>query len=305
MQDRLMKNSGIIVLNKPKGMSSRAAVDHALKWFEHKIPMGHAGTLDPLATGVLVVCLGWTTKLVEFIQSMKKIYKTTIVLGANSATDDAEGPIQEVFVEKKPSMAEIKDALKLFEGEIQQSPPSVSAVRIKGKRSYKLARKGAPEIPPPKNITIHSIKITNYDYPFLGLEITCGKGTYIRSIARDLGSVLKTGGYVGDLERTMIGGFTLADSLDPMEPPIDPYLAVKPQELAVGGMKKVTLEGLMLRNLLNGTKIPFPMKEQYFPIDNTFAIMDTNARLRAIAEYRNSEKVLKPLKVCPLINPDI
>ncbi len=115
-------NSGIIVVNKPKGMSSRTAVDHVQGWFAEKIPTGHAGTLDPLATGVLVICLGWTTRLVEYIQSMKKVYKTVIMLGGNSATDDSEGPIDEIMVERAPTLIEIQTALKHFKGRYCKRP---------------------------------------------------------------------------------------------------------------------------------------------------------------------------------------
>ena len=297
-------NSGIIVVNKPKGMSSRKAVDHVQEWFAEKIPTGHAGTLDPLATGVLVICLGWSTRLVEYIQSMKKVYKTVIMLGANSATDDSEGPINEIMVERAPTLVEIQNALKHFEGEILQTPPSVSAARINGKRSYKLARKGMPELPPPKNVQVFSMHIVKYEYPLLELEINCGKGTYIRSIARDLGQLLKTGGYVLELERTSIGNFTLADSHSLDQPPTNAEKAILPQELAVQNMQKLLLEGLILRYVLNGTKTPYNFPDSHTYTSNIFAIMDPENKFRAIVEYRPDDEVLKPLKVFPFLDPN-
>ncbi|NBY02227.1 MAG: tRNA pseudouridine(55) synthase TruB [Planctomycetes bacterium] len=297
-------NSGIIVVNKPKGMSSRTAVDHVQGWFAEKIPTGHAGTLDPLATGVLVICLGWTTRLVEYIQAMKKVYKTEIMLGAISETDDSEGPIKEILVERTPTLIEIQTALRHFEGEILQTPPSVSAARINGKRSYRLARKGKPELPPPKNVEVSSIHIIKYEYPLLELEITCGKGTYIRSIARDLGQLLKTGGYVLQLERTSIGNFTLEDSHSLNEPSLESKDIILPQELALEKMQKLSLEGLILRYVLNGTKTPYTFPNAKIPTNNIFAIMDTNNKFRAIAEYRPNDKVLKALKVFPFIDPN-
>ena len=297
-------NSGIIVVNKPKGISSRTAVDHVQGWFAEKIPTGHAGTLDPLATGVLVICLGWTTRLVEYIQSMKKVYKTVIMLGGNSATDDSEGPIDEIMVERAPTLIEIQTALKHFQGEILQTPPSVSAARVNGKRSYKLARKGTPELPPPKNVEVASIHIIKYEYPLLELEITCGKGTYIRSIARDLGHHLKTGGYVLELERSSIGSFILANSLSINQPPISSEKTILPQELAVQNMQKLNLEGLILRYVLNGTKTPYTLPDSHTSKDNIFAIMDPQNKFRAIAEYRPNDEVLKPLKVFPFLDPN-
>jgi len=297
-------NSGIIVVNKPKGMSSRTAVDHVQGWLAEKTPTGHAGTLDPLATGVLVICLGWTTRLVEYIQSMKKVYKTVIMLGANSATDDSEGPIDEIMVERAPNLMEIQTALKHFEGEILQTPPSVSAARINGKRSYKLARKGKPELPPPKNVEVSSIQIIKYEYPLLELEITCGKGTYIRSIARDLGQRLQTGGYVLELERTSIGNFTLENSQSLDRPPTSAENAILPQELAVENMQKLLLEGLILRYVLNGTKTPYTLPDSQISSNNIFAIMDPKDKFRAVVEYRPDDQLLKPLKVFPFLDPN-
>jgi len=297
-------NSGIIVVNKPKGMSSRTAVDHVQEWFAEKIPTGHAGTLDPLATGVLVICLGWTTRLVEYIQSMKKVYKTVIMLGANSATDDSEGPIDEIMVKSAPTLIEIQTALKHFEGEILQTPPSVSAARVNGKRSYRLARKGKPELPPPKIVEVSSIHIIKYEYPLLELEITCGKGTYIRSIARDLGALIKTGGYVLELERTSIGTFSIADSHSINQPPTTSEKTILPQELAVDSMQKLSLEGLILRYVLNGTKTPFTFPDSHISTNNIYAIMDPQNKFRAIAEYRPNDEVLKPLKVFPFLDPN-
>lgn len=297
-------NSGIIVVNKPKGMSSRTAVDHVQGWLAEKIPTGHAGTLDPLATGVLVICLGWTTRLVEYIQSMKKVYKTVIMLGANSATDDSEGPIDEIMVERAPTLMEIQTALKHFEGEILQTPPSVSAARINGKRSYKLARKGQPELPTPKNVQVSSIHVVKYEYPLLELEITCGKGTYIRSIARDLGQRLKTGGYVLELERTSIGIFTLENSQSLDRPPTSADNTILPQELAVGNMQKLLLEGLILKYVLNGTKTPYTIPDSHVSKNNIFAIMDSKDKFRAVAEYRPDDQLLKPLKVFPFLDPN-
>src|SRR5207237_473626 len=133
---------GLLVLDKPHDLTSRAAVDRAMRWFPRGTKLGHTGTLDPLATGVLVLCIGRATRLTEFVQEMPKIYLTEITLGARSATDDAEGPITPVEIASPPSRAAIEAALPTFVGMIDQVPPAFSAAKLAGRRAYDLAREG-------------------------------------------------------------------------------------------------------------------------------------------------------------------
>ncbi len=292
--------SGIIVINKPKGMTSRTAVDYVQEWFSESVPTGHAGTLDPLASGVLVICLGWTTRLVEYIQSMKKIYKTTIRLGAKSVTDDSEGPIEVLEVQQVPTLEEIQLALKTFEGVIEQTPPSHSAAWINGQRSYKLARMGEPISLAPKKVHIHNIQIIEYNFPYLELEITCGKGTYIRSIARDLGTLINTGGYVEDLQRTAIGCFKLSESQAPSPKPEDLKNIILPHESAVDSEEKLILEPALLNLLIKGTKTPFDLEKTSINFTKPIAILDSDNKFRAMAIYDQTTKLLKPTKVFSL-----
>lgn len=203
-----MNTDGFLVIDKPAGMTSRDAVNVAQRWFPRKTKIGHAGTLDPLATGVLVLCVGKATKLVERVQAMGKTYRATILLGAASDTDDADGTVTPSVVNAIPSEERIRELLPNFVGEIRQRPPNVSAIKVAGRRAYDLARRGQEVELKPRTVRVDAIRPLKYEWPRLDLEIDCGKGTYIRSIARDLGELLGVGGLIAALRRTRIGGFT-------------------------------------------------------------------------------------------------
>ncbi|MEQ9407300.1 MAG: tRNA pseudouridine(55) synthase TruB, partial [Fuerstiella sp.] len=180
------------------------------------VKVGHAGTLDPMATGVLLVCTGPATRLISRLQAAPKTYVAEFVLGQRSDTDDATGDIEQATLPATlPTEAEIGAALQAFTGPIQQVPPAFSAVKVKGQRAYTKARRGDEFQLKPRTVVVHSIQILNFDWPKLNLRITCGSGTYIRSIARDLGERLGCGGLMSALERTAIGQFSIADATDP------------------------------------------------------------------------------------------
>ncbi len=174
--------------------------------------VGHAGTLDPLATGLLVLCFGKATKDIEELQEGTKTYEVEILLGADSTTDDRGGACTERSVEPLPSQ-DIISALKSFEGTIQQTPPAFSAVRHQGRRQYDLARQGIDFVAKPRIVTIHAIEDVSVSWPLVRCAITCSRGTYIRSIARDLGVKLGCGGYVWSLRRTASGQHRVDDAL--------------------------------------------------------------------------------------------
>src|SRR5690349_8551537 len=203
---------GLLVLDKPLGVTSRAAVDRALRWFPRGTRLGHTGTLDPLATGVLVLCVGHATRLTEYVQAMGKAYTADVVLGARSATDDAEGPITPATVKRPPDRVAVNAGLAQFVGAVEQVPPAFSAAKVTGQRAYDLARRGGAVDLTPRTVRIDRIDVLEFDYPRLRLEVLCGKGTYIRSLARDLGDRLGCGAYLGGLRRTRVGPFTPADA---------------------------------------------------------------------------------------------
>jgi tRNA pseudouridine55 synthase len=204
---------GILALDKPLGFSSMKAVA-IVRRRAGGARTGHAGTLDPLATGVLVLALGKCTKEIDRLMATEKRYLTTIDLTAFTTTDDTEGERTEVPLgapgarAAAPARAEVEAFLAArFTGTVMQRPPAFSAMKVGGRRAYALARKGeTPELAP-RPVQIHSIAVTDFAWPLLSLDIHCGKGTYVRSIARELGQALGTGGHCTMIRRTMVGAF--------------------------------------------------------------------------------------------------
>lgn len=198
----------IFAVYKPKGPTSNDIVQKIKRLTGIK-KVGHAGTLDPLAKGILVVGVGRpATKKLGDIVKKEKEYLATIRLGATSITDDNEGPITKVVDIKIPMLKDVKNIVKQFKGKIKQIPPIYSAIKIKGKEAYKLARKGEQPKLKARIADIKKITIQSYKWPFLKIKVITGPGVYIRSLARDIGKKLKTGGYLYNLERTRVGQFT-------------------------------------------------------------------------------------------------
>jgi tRNA pseudouridine55 synthase len=198
--------SGLLVFDKPLGWSSMQAVAFVRRR-AGGVRTGHAGTLDPLATGVLVMALGAATKRIDEIMATEKRYRTTIDLSAFTTTDDREGQRTEVEVSTPPSPAQLDAALRTFIGTIMQRPPAFSAMKVGGRRAYKLARRGDDVQLAARPVTIHEIELVRYAWPDVEIDIRCAKGTYIRSLARDLGAALGTGGHCAALRRTAVGQF--------------------------------------------------------------------------------------------------
>lgn len=211
-----METDGLLVIDKPQGITSRDAVDRAGHWFPRRTKLGHTGTLDPLATGVLVLCVGSATRLAEYVQRMNKTYESTFHLGATSDSDDADGVITPRDGATDPGVEAVGVALQRLVGPLMQVPPAFSAAHVGGQRAYYLARRGEEVRLEPRPVTVYGITITRYAYPELDVRVECGKGTYIRSLARDLGEILAIGSYVQTLRRTRVGPFT-ADMAVPLD----------------------------------------------------------------------------------------
>lgn len=205
----------IIAIDKPYHMSSFGALAHIRyvlsKFLHHKVKIGHAGTLDPLATGVLVLCTGKKTKEIEQLQTHTKEYTATLQLGATTASYDLEHTVNHTYPTRHITRRLIEETLPQFVGDIQQVPPTYSAVKVNGDRAYALRRAGEDVTLKPKNVRIDEIELTHYDDETkqLGLRVVCGKGTYIRSLARDLGRALGSGAFLTELRRTRVGDFTV------------------------------------------------------------------------------------------------
>ncbi len=208
----------IIPVNKPYKWTSFGVVAR-MRWLltqklQQKVKVGHAGTLDPLATGVLLLCTGRATKRIEELQAHQKEYIATLKLGVTTQSYDREYPEDKTYPTDHINLQLIENTLQQFVGEIYQTPPAHSACKIEGMHAYHLARKGEDVKLNPKKIFIQAINILEYTKPELKLQIVCSKGTYIRALARDIGDALDSGAYLTQLERTRIGDYTIDQCLE-------------------------------------------------------------------------------------------
>ena len=207
--------NGFLNLYKPAGITSMDAVRRVKRITGQRRKVGHAGTLDPLAEGVLPICFGQATRLMELVVSGWKRYRMTVRLGAVSDTYDAEGDIEEIADPSPLTRADIAASLRNFIGDIDQLPPMYSAVKVDGRRLYDLARAGREIERSPRRVSVRSISIDDIQVPFVTLTVDCGKGTYLRSIAHDLGQRLGCGAYVTELVRLSCGQFGSDDGITP------------------------------------------------------------------------------------------
>ena len=237
--------SGWVVLDKPFDMTSTQAVGK-VRWLFGAAKAGHAGTLDPLATGILPIALGEATKAVPQVQDGIKVYRFAIKWGSATTTDDAEGSVVATS-DIRPGAAELAAILPRFTGTIMQRPPIYSALKVDGERAYDLARAGEAVDLPPRPIDVDALSLVTHDADQSVLEVTCGKGTYVRSLARDIAEALGTRGHVGLLHRAAVGPFHDADAvtLDMLEaaaegPERDRLL--KPVQAGFGMLPEIRLD---------------------------------------------------------------
>lgn len=215
--------NGILLIDKPAGITSFSVVARVRRILTevtgHKHKVGHAGTLDPFATGLLIVLVGKATKSANLFLKLDKVYLAELIFGQTSSTIDPEGEIK-YFSNFVPSTEALNSTLKRFVGEIEQVPPAFSAIKVNGVRSYKLARRGEAVILKPRPVSIYSIEDIKYSYPKLQFTVHVSSGTYIRSLAKDIGEVLTTGAYLSSLRRISIDKYSLkqATKLDDLNP---------------------------------------------------------------------------------------
>jgi tRNA pseudouridine55 synthase len=203
---------GVLNINKPSGVTSHDVVERVRKIL-HEKRIGHTGTLDPLATGVLVLCAGRATRIAQYLEAGEKEYKAIMRLGVTTDTLDAEGQILETRSYTPPDQQKIVDVLQVFIGSIMQRPPAFSAVKVAGVPSYKLAREGKAELLKPRSVTIYSIELTAFEDPVASLLVRCSKGVYIRTLCAEIGDALGMGAHLIGLERTRSGRFSIDDAL--------------------------------------------------------------------------------------------
>ena len=205
---------GVLNVDKPAGLSSARVVDRVKRLCPRGTKVGHAGTLDPFATGVLLVLVGKATKQCERLMSEPKQYEATIKLGATTETLDPESP--EIIAEAIAPASEdqVKAVLPRFVGRIEQVPPAYSALKIAGRAAYAIARAGGQVELKPRPVNVYGIDLLRYQWPRLKVRVDCGRGTYVRALARDIGLALDTAGYLEALRRTRVGPFSIPDAVE-------------------------------------------------------------------------------------------
>lgn len=266
----------IINLNKPKGITSQDATSKVKKILKAK-KAGHTGTLDPGATGVLLVCINKATRLAPYLSSLDKEYKAVMKLGETTDTQDADGNIIEKSDGIEVDEITIKNTLKTFKGKILQRPPMFSALKYKGRPLYKYAKRGIDIPRKPRTVNIHHIKLLNINLPFVSIETVCSKGTYIRTLCDDIGKKLGIGAHLFKLERTAIGPFNIRDSLSiedlvdiAHQRGINPVRKKAPLELSNGVYTMDTALSWMpelkiKESLIKGVKNGAPIKINHYP----------------------------------------
>ncbi len=299
-----IKLDGWLVLDKPPGMTSTQVVGKC-RWLTRARKVGHGGTLDPLATGILPIAFGEATKTIPFIMDAQKTYEFTVSFGEARDTGDAEGKIITTS-DHRPSEKDILAALPGFVGRIRQVPPIYSAIKIEGRRAYDLARAGQEVVMKPREVDVFSLDLLSCDGDQASLKLTCGKGTYVRSLARDLAENLGTVGYVSALRRTRVGPFDLKVSISlekledmshsaPPEEWILPVVTVLDDILALAVTEEEA--GLLShgqRLLFHGQRLEIPA-----PLPQGIIRVMTGTRLVALCEVETTPEnmIIKPVRV--------
>ncbi len=296
--------SGVLNINKPAGITSHDVVSRVRHILGIR-KVGHTGTLDPMATGVLIVCVGQATRLIEYLMPGEKRYRATIVLGQATTTYDVEGDITATHNPSGITERAVQEALATFVGTIRQTPPPFSAIKKNGVPLYKLARKGQPVAPPARAVHISSITLLSFNPPALVVDITCRAGTYIRSIAQDLGQQLGVGAYLSKLTRTANGPWRIdaAVSLSSLErAAANDTLAniMLTKEAAVVHLPRLVLSPEQETRVMTGQSIA--LSAPFAPQVEVIAAFSQSGRLVAILIPKEPD-LLKPKKVFNFENP--
>jgi len=287
--------NGVVVIDKPGGLTSFDVVARVRRALGEK-RVGHTGTLDPMATGVLPVCVGEATKLVPFLVGGDKEYEAELCLGVTTDSLDATGTVTSETNAAHVSRADVERALPGFVGTIQQRPPMHSAVRVDGQRLYKLAHQGLEIERQPRAVVVHAIELLGFEAPRARLRVRCGKGTYIRSLARDLGERLGCGALVQRLRRTRVGPFTVDEALTLEAEASTARARLLPIELAVAELPRVILPDAELHRLCRGQAVARGVAPPSADPGTEMAVFDGANDLAAVAKV-DAHGFLRPLKV--------
>ena len=250
-------------------------------WVECTRKVGHAGTLDPIAQGVLVLAVGQATRLIEYVQRQRKTYRGQFTLGLSSPSCDTETDAQIVTPPTIPTIEAMRSACERQVGLIEQVPPVYSAVRIDGQRAYELARSGVDVVVPARTVEVFRCELTSFEYPAFELLIECGSGTYVRSIGRDIAEQLQTSAVMTGLTREAIGVFqsARATTIADFKSPTKQTAALQPMRLAVAGLTSVVAPPRILDDLMQGKQVTLPVPGEAEEV----AVIDDAGQLRSIA----------------------
>lgn len=290
--------NGLLNINKPAGITSHDVVNRVRRVLGQR-RVGHAGTLDPAATGILLVCVGQATRLVEYLVPGTKIYQGTIRLGKSTDTYDSEGTITNETCASHIDREMVAAAMESFTGQIEQTPPAYSAVKRDGVPAYKLAREGKEVHLPPRRVRIESFELLEWSQPELTFRITCQSGTYVRSIAHDLGAALEVGGCLESLCRTGSGSWRVEDalSLEELEQAAEEdrlEVAIRPFSEILADMPGVTISERDVARIGNGQRLNLEVEGQ----PEILCARTEEGRLVAIL-VPEDEKKWRPKKVFP------
>jgi tRNA pseudouridine55 synthase len=285
---------GVLNINKPRQVTSHDVVEKARRIIKEK-RIGHTGTLDPIATGVLVLCVGKATRIAQYLEAGEKEYQAIMRLGVTTDTLDADGRILLSRTYAPPDKEKIVEVMKQFIGPIMQQPPVYSALKVSGIPSYKLAREGKAKPLPPRPVFIRHIELTSYEDPFVGFAAVCSKGVYVRSLCADLGEALGMGAHLTGLIRTRSGRFSIQhavtlEQLANLETSTEREKALMPISEALAEFPVVSLSGKETERVLHGNHISCPA--DFMNSGGLFRLQDPAGKILALA--RNVAGVLKP-----------
>ena len=283
---------GLLNVNKPAGIYTMDLVRRVKKVTRQK-RVGHAGTLDPLATGVVPICFGRATRMVEYLVDDIRAYRTTLEFGIETDTYDADGLVVNKLSDFSVSLEDLEDAFKNFVGRVDQVPPMYSAIKVEGKRLYELARSGIKVERKPRKVQVNDINVVDWSPPFCTLEISCGRGFYVRSLVHDLGQILGCGAYVKELVRLIHGPFKISESIsvDEIEQKVSDGtwqdLLFSP-DVTVNYMKAATVSDELSEMIKHGQTIPSDPQYPFIESSEKYRVYNRDGKFIAVMSFNVS-----------------
>jgi tRNA pseudouridine55 synthase len=288
--------NGILIIDKPREWTSHDVVNKARRILQEK-KIGHTGTLDPLATGVLVLCVGKATRIVRYLEPDDKTYTAELKLGITTDTLDSQGTVLETREFTPPSLEQVREVLAGFQGTITQRPPAFSALKVSGVPSYRLARQGTPPQHDERTVTILSIDLLEYRDPLVKFSVHCSKGTYVRTLCADIGERLGMGAHLTSLIRTRAGLFTLdqaisLERLAEMAAAGNDGPALISLDGALHKLPAITLDRIAAERITHGSSLEVPARSLLEESCDPIRILGNDGQLLAVARVR--DRLLKP-----------